>query len=48
MIEEPAQINSSDPKEVNSSQKIPDWVSNNLRPLVHELGLEDKVMEFDK
>ena len=30
------------------SQKIPDWVSDNLRPFIHELGLEDKVMEFDK
>jgi hypothetical protein len=32
----------------NSSQKLPGWVSDNLRPLVYERGLEDKVMELDK
>ena len=30
------------------SQKISGWVSDNLKPLIHELGLEDKVMKFDK
>ena len=30
------------------SQKIPGWVSDNLRPFVHECGLEDKVIELDK
>jgi hypothetical protein len=32
----------------DSSQKLPGWVSNDLRPLVYEHGLEDKVMELDK
>ena len=32
----------------DSSQKLPGWVSDNLRPLVYERGLEDKVMELDK
>ena len=32
----------------DSSQKLPGWVSDNLRPLVYELSLENKVMEFDK
>ena len=32
----------------DSSQKIPGWVSDNLRSFVHECGLEDKVMELDK
>jgi hypothetical protein len=29
-------------------QKLPGWISDDLRPLVHERGLEDKVMELDK
>ena len=32
----------------DSSQKIPGWVSNNLRLLIHELGLKDKVRELGK
>src|SRR3954453_9369286 len=32
----------------DSSQKLPGWVSDDLRPLVHKHGLEDKVMELDK
>jgi len=32
----------------DSLQKLPGWVSDDLRPLVYECGLEDKVMEFDK
>jgi hypothetical protein len=32
----------------DSSQKLPGWVSDDLRPLVYERGLEDKVMELDK
>jgi hypothetical protein len=32
----------------DSSQKLPGWVSDNLRPLVYKCGLEDKVMELDK
>ncbi|CAG8480176.1 2249_t:CDS:1 [Ambispora gerdemannii] len=32
----------------DSSQKLPGWLSDDLRPLVHKHGLEDKVMEFDK
>src|ERR1044072_444877 len=30
------------------SQKLPGWVSNDLRPLVYNHGLENKVMELDK
>ena len=32
----------------NSSQKLPGWLSDDLRPFVYERGLEDKVMELDK
>src|SRR2546423_3333965 len=32
----------------NSSQKLPGWLSDDLRSLVYKHGLEDKVMEFDK
>ncbi|CAB4395769.1 unnamed protein product [Rhizophagus irregularis] len=32
----------------DSSQKLPGWVSDDLRFLVYERGLEDKVMELDK
>ncbi|CAB4381330.1 unnamed protein product [Rhizophagus irregularis] len=32
----------------DSSQKIPGWVSDDLRPLVYNHGLENKVMELDK
>ena len=32
----------------DSTQKLPGWLSDDLRPLVHERGLEDKVMELDK
>ncbi|GES94727.1 hypothetical protein GLOIN_2v1877727 [Rhizophagus clarus] len=32
----------------DSSQNLPGWLSNNLRPLVYKLSLENKVMEFDK
>src|SRR3954453_301982 len=32
----------------DSSQKLSGWLSDDLRPLVYELGLENKVMEFDK
>ncbi|CAG8517755.1 22922_t:CDS:2, partial [Cetraspora pellucida] len=48
MIEEPAQINLSDLKKVDLSQKISGWVSNNLKLLIHKFGLKDKVMKFDK
>ncbi|RGB21769.1 hypothetical protein C1646_777277 [Rhizophagus diaphanus] len=30
------------------SQKLPGWISDDLRPLVYERGLEDKVMKLDK
>src|SRR5256884_617098 len=30
------------------SQKLPGWLSDDLRSLVYKHGLEDKVMEFDK
>ncbi|CAG8438052.1 2311_t:CDS:2 [Acaulospora colombiana] len=32
----------------DSSQKLPGWVSGDLRPLVYNHGLENKVMELDK
>src|SRR5436853_3812112 len=32
----------------DSSQKLPGWISDDLRPLVYERGLEDKVMKLDK
>ncbi|PKY53850.1 hypothetical protein RhiirA4_426335 [Rhizophagus irregularis] len=32
----------------DSSQKLPGWLSDDLRPLVYERGLENKVMELDK
>ena len=32
----------------DSTQKLPGWLSDDLRPLVHKRGLEDKVMELDK
>src|SRR2546429_6694853 len=32
----------------DSSQKLPGWLSDDLRPFVYERGLEDKVMELDK
>ena len=32
----------------DSSQKLSDWLSDDLRSLVYKHGLEDKVMEFDK
>jgi chromosome segregation ATPase len=32
----------------DSLQKLPGWLSDDLRPLVYEHGLEDKVMELDK
>ena len=30
------------------TQKLPGWLSDDLKPLIHERGLEDKVMELDK
>ncbi|RIA78747.1 hypothetical protein C1645_842434 [Glomus cerebriforme] len=32
----------------DSSQKLPGWLSDDLRPLVYGCGLEDKVMKLDK
>ncbi|CAG8849170.1 40995_t:CDS:1, partial [Gigaspora margarita] len=29
-------------------QKLSDWVNSNLKGLVYELGLENKVWEIDK
>ena len=44
-----ADLSSSPPPSVNnSSQKLPGWISDDLRPLVYKRGLEDKVMELDK
>src|SRR5436190_16889128 len=44
-----ADLSSPPPPSVNdSSQKLPGWISDDLRPLVYKRGLEDKVMELDK
>ena len=32
----------------DSLQKLPGWLSDDLRSLVYECGLEDKVMKFNK
>src|SRR6266542_4194260 len=32
----------------DSSQKLPGWLSDDLRSLVYKHSLEDKVIEFDK
>ena len=32
----------------DSSQKLSGWISEDLRPLIYEHSLEDKVMELDK
>src|SRR4051812_18978251 len=32
----------------NLTQKLPAWFNDDLRPFVHECGLEDKVMELNK
>jgi hypothetical protein len=32
----------------DSSQKLPGWLSDDLRPLVYKIGFEDKLMELDK
>src|SRR4051812_9453316 len=44
-----ADLSNLPPPPINdSSQKLPGWVSDDLRPFVYERGLEDKVMELDK
>ncbi|CAB4473206.1 hypothetical protein RhiirA1_505781 [Rhizophagus irregularis] len=44
-----ADLSNTPPPPMNdSSQKIPGWVSDDLRPLVYNHGLENKVMELDK
>jgi len=32
----------------DSSQKLPDWLNDDLRSLVYKHGLENKIMEFNK
>jgi hypothetical protein len=32
----------------DSSQKLPGWLSDDLRPLVYKLSLEDKVIKLGK
>ncbi|RGB36017.1 hypothetical protein C1646_758629 [Rhizophagus diaphanus] len=32
----------------NSSQKLPGWLSDDLRPLIYKLGLENKVIKLGK
>ena len=32
----------------DSTQKLPGWLNDDLRPIIHKCGLEDKVMELDK
>ncbi|RIA86584.1 hypothetical protein C1645_829045 [Glomus cerebriforme] len=41
-------VDPSSPPMNDSSQKLPDWLSDNLRSLVYKHSLEDKVIEFDK
>jgi hypothetical protein len=44
-----ADLSNPPPPSMNdSSQKLPGWISDDLRPLVYERGLEDKVMKLDK
>src|ERR1043166_4422266 len=44
-----ADLSSPPPPSMNdSSQKLPGWISDDLRPFIYERGLEDKVMELDK
>src|SRR6266480_1389516 len=44
-----ADLSNPPPPPMNdSSQKLPGWLSDDLRPFVYEHGLEDKVMELDK
>ncbi|PKY58557.1 hypothetical protein RhiirA4_480579 [Rhizophagus irregularis] len=44
-----ANLSNPPPPPMNeSSQKLPGWISDDLRPLVYEHGLEDKVMKLDK
>ncbi|CAB4386577.1 unnamed protein product [Rhizophagus irregularis] len=44
-----AVLSNPPPSSMNdSSQKLPGWISDVLRPLVYERGLEDKVMKLDK
>src|SRR3954454_1468429 len=44
-----ADLSNPPPPPMNdSSQNLPGWLSDNLRPFVYERGLEDKVMELSK
>src|ERR1044072_984277 len=44
-----ADLSNPPPPSMNdSSQKLPGWISDDLRPLIYERGLEDKVMKLDK
>ena len=44
-----ADLSNPPPPSMNdSSQKLPGWISDDLRLLVYKRGLEDKVMELDK
>ena len=44
-----ADLSNPPPSSMNDSlQKLPGWISDDLRPLVYERGLEDKVMKLDK
>ena len=44
-----ADLSNPPPPSMNDSlQKLPGWISDDLRPLVYERGLEDKVMKLDK
>src|SRR6266542_4243015 len=42
------EVDSPSPPMNDSSQKLPGWVSDDLRSLVYKHSLKDKVMEFDK
>ncbi|CAB4377454.1 unnamed protein product [Rhizophagus irregularis] len=47
--DEIADLSNPPPPPMNdSSQKLPGWLSDDLRPLVYKLGLEDKVIKLGK
>src|ERR1043165_2799123 len=44
-----ADLSNPPPSSMNdSSQKLPGWISDDLRSLIYKRGLEDKVMKLDK
>ncbi|RIA94648.1 hypothetical protein C1645_817699 [Glomus cerebriforme] len=44
-----ADLSNSPPSPMDdSSQKLPGWLSDDLRPFIYECGLEDKIRELNK